>query len=483
MLMGYSIYLIVGYVLVIIAVCYRIIINSTTPSKTLAYLLLVTILPIIGVVFYLSVGLNYRKRKLYQKKIDIDDKTYPELLENIHSYSRKVLDAQKERLGYFYPLACLFINRHLLSDCNDVMLLENGEHKFPEVLQNLRAAKHHIHIEYYIYEDDEIGGQIADILMAKAKEGVQVRFIYDDFGSRSVRKKLVPMLKKAGVEAYPFFEVKLIYFANRMNYRNHRKIIVVDGEVGYVGGINVSDKYINTAKNKLYWRDTHLKVVGESVMNLQFTFLTDWNFCSGQNISYSTQYFLYNLVENKAHRQLVQIHASGPDSDYPGIMYSLIQILLLARNRVYITTPYFIPEKSFLDALKIARLSNVEVILLVPGISDSWIVNTTSQSYYAELLAIGIRIFRYQKGFVHAKTMVCDDFVSVVGTSNLDNRSFDLNFEVNAVVFDDHIAAKMVADFMNDLQNSTEIILEDWLQRPATTQFMEKLLQLFSPLM
>lgn len=456
---------------------------SETPSKSLAYLLLVIMFPVIGIFFYLSVGFNYRKRKLYRKKLEIDEHTYPELETKVFDYSQMVVSKRKEQLGHYFPLANLRSDKMLISANNKVELLINGEKKFPSVLEDLRNAKHHIHLEYYIYENDTIGNEIADILIKKTQEGVKVRFIYDDFGSQGIRRKFVRNLRNAGIETVPFYKINLIQFANRLNYRNHRKIIVIDGEIGYLGGINVSDKYINDKNTKLYWRDTHLKITGISVLNLQFIFLTDWNFCSKQNIGFTEDYFPLENRHKEFGNQLAQIIASGPDSDYQNTMYSLMQSIMLAKNELLITTPYFIPDKSFIDALKIAALSGVDVKLLVPGISDSYIVNATSQSYYEELLVAGVKIYRYQKGFVHAKTLVCDRKIATVGTVNLDIRSFDLNFELNAVVFDENLALQLTDQFFNDLEDAVHLRLDEWKNRPLLQKFIEKTLQLFSSLM
>lgn len=478
----WSEYLIVLYVLIVVAFSIRIITHTDTPSKGLAYLLLIISFPLIGIILYLSVGFNYRKRKLYQKKMEIDEASFPILERAITNYSQSILDRMKPQLGRFYPLAKLRFERSIISDNNTVELLINGENKFPDVLQTLRSAKHHIHIEYYIYEDDDIGNQIADILIAKAQAGVEVRFIYDDFGSRDIRKKLVKRMQEAGVETSPFYKINLIRIANRVNYRNHRKIIVVDGITGYVGGINVSDKYVNNGKHNLFWRDTHLKITGTSVLNLQFVFLTDWNFCSGKNISISVAYFPVNHNITFGNT-LVQVVSSGPDSDYQSTMYSLIQVIMAARQELLITTPYFIPDKSFLDAIKIAALSGVKVQLLVPGISDSLIVNTTSESYYSEVMRAGVEIYRYQKGFVHAKTLVCDRNIAVVGTVNLDNRSFDLNFEIHAVVFDETTAVALAQQFEADLKDAKLLTKQVWKNRPRYKKLAQKVLHLFSPLM
>lgn len=471
------------YFFIAVGICIQIISNTKSSSKALAYILLIISFPVIGIIFYLSVGLNYRKRKLYEKKIEIDEKTFPELQEKLLAYSKEVLSQIKPDLKHFFPLANFFSEKNLISDKNQLTLLVNGERKSPKLLESIQQATRFIHIEYYIYENDEIGNQIAELLIQKSNEGVKVRLIYDDFGSQSIRKNIVKRLIENGVEAVPFYKINLIKLANRLNYRNHRKIVVIDGLVGYVGGINVSDRYINNGKHELFWRDTHLKIEGLAVLNLQVIFLMDWNFCSNQNIGFSLEYFPLDHPWEQTGKTPVQIISSGPDSDYPNIMYSLIQGISLAKEELLITTPYFIPEKSFLDAIKIASLSGVKVKLLIPGISDSIFVNMTSNYFYQELLEAGVEIYKYSKGFVHAKTMVCDHLVSVIGTANLDNRSFDLNFEVNATVFDENLASQMRSQFLEDLKNSEKIDLLQWKKRPRIRKFLEKLAHLFSPLL
>lgn len=477
-------YIIALYSLFVFIVCINILMNSETPSKALGYLLLVISFPVGGVLIYMSVGLNYRKKELYRKKLKIDEKEYPKLEEEAIALSLETLSKNKDKIDNFYQLASFSKDKSLTSSNNNVTVMVNGEAKFPDVFESLRSAKHHIHIEYYIYENDTIGNELAQILIEKAKEGVEVRFIYDDFGSSGIRKNIAHQLREAGVEAYPFYKIKLIMLANRMNYRNHRKIIVVDGTIGYIGGINVSDKYINNDKDdKLYWRDTHLKIVGNSVFNLQTIFLADWNFCANQKIRYSSNYFPEKSEAEHYGNHLVQIVSSGPDSKYPKIKYTLIQAILSAEKEICITTPYFIPDKSFLEAINIAALSGIEVKLLVPTRSDSFIVNTTSQSNFQELLDVGVKIYSYDKGFVHAKTMVCDQKVAIIGTANFDNRSFDLNFEINAIVYDEQIATEISNLFEKDISFSTQILAEEWSKRPLFRKLMEKVLHLFSSLM
>lgn len=474
----------VCYAIVIVLVCLRIIHDTRSTAKTLAYLLAVVFLPFVGIMIYFSFGINYRKRKMYQSKQLLDTDLRKKLEERVTSYSENILKEDDPEIEGYHELATLLFKKNFspLTKNNSVKLLINGEEKFPDVLEVLRNAKKHIHIEYYIFNDDKIGQQIEKILIKKAEEGVKIRFIYDDFGSSSIRKKLVPRLKKAGIEAYPFYKIKFYALANRLNYRNHRKIIVVDGSIGFVGGINVSDKYINKEDNiDLYWRDTHLKIEGPAVSYLQYIFLCDWNACSEQNLLLKQQ--LYEPKSSLEENKLVQIAASGPDSDTPIILYSLLQAINLAEKEILITTPYFIPSESLRDALTIAAMSGVQVKLLVPYTSDSVFVNAAAKSYYSELLTAGVEIYLYSKGFIHAKTMVTDNKVAIIGSANMDNRSFELNFEVNAIVYDVGIAKQLSKVFYSDIKNSECIDIADWENRAWYIFLFEKITKLLSPML
>lgn len=475
------------YVIIVILVCVRVVYDTQNTTKTLAYLLAVTFLPFVGIIIYFSVGINYRKRKMYSKKIFNNAELKKAIQKQILETSQTVINTRPESVKNFKKLAGLILNQVLspISEGNDVTLLLNGENKFPSVLEALTNAKDHIHIEYYIFDAGEIGRKIIDLLIEKAQQGVTVRFIYDDFGSREIRKKQVPRLKAAGVAAFPFYKIKLIALANRLNYRNHRKIIVVDGVLGFVGGINVSDKYINDAqkKNDLFWRDTHLKIEGPAVKSLQYVFIGDWNYCSGEKLEPTKIFFPDDNEFHSESDKIVQIAASGPDSDTPLIQQTLLQAINLAKEEILITTPYFMPGDSILESLVIAAASGTKVKILVPGASDSKFVNYAARSFYGRLLNAGAKIYRYQKGFVHAKTMVVDKQLTMVGSANMDIRSFDLNFEVNAIVYDEEIAQELRQAFYEDLKEATVIDVETWNARSKFTQILEKLAGLFSPLM
>ncbi len=475
------------YIILIVLVCLRIVYDTRNNDKTLSYLLLVIFLPVIGTIFYFSLGINYRKRKIYTKKLIENKNLAKKLKAYIFQHSRNILEENKTEIKQNKELALMLLKESMspLTTGNEVKLLINGEEKFPEVLQVLHQAKNHIHIEYYIYEDDVIGNEIANVLIQKAGEGVAVRFIYDAFGSRSIRKNLVKRLKAAGVQAFPFYKIIFIALANRLNYRNHRKIIVVDGRTAFVGGINVSDRYINEAgtPNQLFWRDTHLRIDGHGVHYLQFIFLRDWNFCAKQNIHRGEEYFPRDIDLPESANKLVQIAASGPDSDTPTIMFSILQAINLATKEILVTTPYFIPGSSLIDALTIAALSGISVKLLIPGKSDSLLVNLAAHSNYDDLLQAGVEIYKYTKGFVHAKTMVTDRSIAIVGTANMDTRSFDLNFEVNAIVYDQEIASQLAGVFYEDLKNAEKIDIAVWNNRPWYRQLLEQTARLVSPLL
>ncbi|MCO5240796.1 MAG: cardiolipin synthase [Chitinophagaceae bacterium] len=473
------------YLIILVSVCLRIIYDTHSITKTLAYLLLAMFVPVIGILFYFSFGINYRKRKMYTKKLIADDNMSEKLKEEIYRYSKRIFDQSNADVQSSRELAVMLVkdSQSPLTSGNEVKLLVNGEQKFPEVLEAIRHARHHIHIEYYIYEDDEIGNTIADALIQKVKDGVEVRFIYDDFGSRSIRKKIAPRLKAVGVKTYPFYRIVFIALANRVNYRNHRKIIVIDGATAFVGGINVSDRYINSEERpgSLFWRDTHLRIDGPGVQYLQYLFLCDWNFCANDRLQPSALFFPPPSSLSFKSNKVVQIAASGPDSDIPTILFSLLQAINLATEEILITTPYFIPGESLLDALMVAALGGVSVKLLVPGVSDSVLVNTAARSYYGELLKAGVEIYLYHKGFVHAKTLVTDRKVAIVGTANMDYRSFDLNFEVNAIVYDNEIAGELADVFYKDIEDAEKIDAAAWEDRTTWKQLLEKTARLVSP--
>lgn len=472
------------YVILLLLVILRVLYDTRSSTKALAYILFIVFVPIFGVIFYFSFGINYRKRKLYTKKIIKDESLRKRIKDKMNMYSEAISNSglipEKRKTLIKY------ISRSSgspLTANNKVNLLINGEEKFPEVLKALENAQSNIHIEYYIYENDFTGNQIAEVLIKKAKKGIQVRFIYDDFGSHNLGKSFIQKLKDAGVKIAPFCKIEWYALANRINYRNHRKIIIIDGKTSFVGGINMSDKYRNDLKeeNHLFWRDTHVMIEGQASAYLQYLFVCDWNFCSTEEIQYETRYFPEYIQSNNLENDVVQIAASGPDSEQPVIFYSLLEAISSAKKKIYITSPYFIPGESLMDALIIAIQSELDVKIIIPGISDSKMVNAAASAYYTELLTYGAKIYKYNKGFVHAKTMVIDDDLAIIGSANMDYRSFDLNFEVNAMIYSKDVAQQLTDAFDYDLSVSEQIISKSWIARPRHIHLWEKIVRLLSP--
>jgi cardiolipin synthase len=476
------------YFSIALVVAIRIIYDTDSISKTLAYLLLVFFLPVLGIIFYFSFGINYRKRKMYSKKLEVNDNYNAILmkrLKGIHmNFEQQENAVLEQNRSFIKMLSRTAMDETPLLVDNKADILQNGEEFFPRLIEDLKRAKHHIHIEYYIYENDVLGHEIADVLVQKVSEGVEVRFIYDDFGSRSIRKNIAKDLRKKGVEAYAFNKIIWLALANRMNYRNHRKIVVIDGKIGYTGGINIADKYDNRnkASNAFFWRDTHIRIEGTGVYGLQYIFLADWNFCSKQSILFN-EYYFPKIEMEKGIQLPLQVISSGPDSDVPAILYSVLKAINSAKNEILITTPYYIPDESLQLAIKMAVLSGKKVKMILPGITDSIIVKLASESYFQELLESGVEIYLYKKGFIHAKTFVTDSGVSSIGTCNLDHRSFDLNFEVNVILYDFEFAEKMKQMFEQDCKDSIKLELARWKKRSKWQRLKNNIIRLLSPLL
>lgn len=464
--MPYGIFLVLFliYLGILAYTVYRILIDTHSSAKTLAYLLLIIILPLLGIIIYYSFGGDNRHGKSNEELAE----QYRIVSEDFKAFlddpTESLLLSQREVLGHFTELFRFLrsIGSEKLT-ANSFHLLKNGEEKFPEVLQTLEKATEYIHMEYYTWENDVRGNQVKEVLLQKAKEGVTVRVIYDDFGSRGIRKNIVRELADGGVRVYPIIKIKLNKLANRLNHRDHRKIIIVDGHTGFVGGINYSDRYDNSLGNALYWRDTHVKITGPGVMNLQRHFLVNWNFCQDEKLSLEDFDDAVDVPSGpSAMRGLSQILAGGPIFSQPTIMLGYSRLFTLAREKLYITNPYFIPNDTILDALKKAALSGVDVRLLLPKESDSALVGAAASFYFPSLLRAGVRVYLYAKGFIHAKTVVADERVSVIGTANMDIRSFDLNFEIMSIIYSKKLGAEMEAMFLQDLEDSEEISLESW---------------------
>lgn len=471
--------LIIGYYALVIWAVIKLLLENKNPLKTHSYLLALILIPVLGLLIYILFGQDYRRNKLFSRKAAIDEARINEYAEaQLKLASEHELIEDKEIRQRANMIKLLLSNNHsFLSKNNKITLLFNGEQKFPELIKCLKQAKDHIHVEYYIFDEDQIGNEIAEVLAGKAKEGVTVRFIYDDVGTSHIHKSYKKLFDRAGVEYYPFMPV-YIPKLSRANYRDHRKIVVIDGKVGFVGGMNVADRYINK-NGKITWRDTHLKIEGDAVNSLQIIFMLNWYFVSKKRLQFSENYFPVHQAGN----QCVQIAASGPDSDWASIMQAFFVAISNAKSQVLITTPYFIPNEPILTALSTAALGGVDVQIIFPYKGDNKIVQAASMSYMKEVLEAGVKVHLYTGGFNHSKTMVVDGMISSVGTANMDFRSFDQNFEVNAFIYNRSIANQLIERFNEDKKQCLPLLLSRWQQRPIRRRLAESSSRLLAPLL
>lgn len=454
-----------------------IFIERKDPTTTWAWLLIMIILPGLGFILYLLLGQNLSRERLFKEKKKIDKQKRLEISKEWTKEKGKELGSDR-----FINLRKMnFTNsgaRYTTS--NDVELFFDGEDKFRQLIDDLRNAKKFIHIEYYIFRRDELGRKILNILEDKVKEGVEVRFLVDSMGSYTITKRSLREFTNNGGKFEIFFPGILPHINTRINYRNHRKIVIIDGEYGYTGGFNVGDEYVNRDKKIGFWRDTHIRIRGEAVNDLSDRFLLDWCYASGEKIEDFSKYYFNS--ERKGNTG-IQIVTSGPDHTEEYIRNAYIKIINDAKENVYIETPYFVPDAPMLEAIKLSALSGVDVRIIIPGKPDHIFMKWAASAYMGELLDAGVKFYLYLNGFVHAKTIVADEQISSVGTANMDIRSFQLNFEVNAFIFNRNIAKKIEKQFFEDMDNSKLVTLELYKKRSRRLRIREAIIKLISPIL
>lgn len=458
-----------------------IILENRNPSRSIAWLLVLLVFPVLGFILYIFIGRNMRKKRKVKRHLqDSDAVELNSVIENQLKILREPEHKVHQNITSHKRLVNLVLNNSSapFTINNRSRVLTNGEETFAAILDSISRAQKHIHLEYYIVKPDNIGRKIQQLLIEKARQGVEVRLLYDAVGGRKLKAEYLQPLKSAGVEIAVYLPVKFPFFRSRINYRNHRKIIVIDGTVGFVGGLNIGDEYLGHGKLG-FWRDTHIKLEGESVYSLQRIFLHDWHFATREKIM-SPKYFPEMPAFGS---QPIQITASGPDSEWASILQSHFTAIVSARERVYIASPYFVPDESILMALKTAALSGVDVRLILPNKPDHYSVFWASMSYIQEVIEAGVNVYLYQKGFMHAKVLLVDGVVASVGTTNMDLRSFNLNFEVNALIYDKDVVKRLEDDFSRDIKDSKLIIYEEWINRGFWTRFKESSARLLSPML
>ncbi|GKX68087.1 cardiolipin synthase [Inconstantimicrobium mannanitabidum] len=456
-----------------------VILERQQPAKTIAWLLILLTLPPIGLILYIFLGRNWKISRL-------KDSSNTEAINTlVDSVIQNFPDKQ-----YTPLIALLANNSHSpIFVNNEITIFKDGIEKFAVLKKELLKAKHHIHLEYYIFRDDSLGNEIKDILIKKSLEGVKVRFIIDKVGSSKLKRRTINELKNAGIELiiYTYILAPLVKWINtQINYRDHRKLVVIDGRIGFIGGINIGDEYIG--KSKLgYWRDTHIMVKGDFVLGLQDAFFNDFKNIQKANTGlnfYEKDYLSYFPPSITAEKNYMQLVKSGPNSEFPSIMHGMIKMISMATKYVYISTPYFIPSESIMDALVLASLSGVEIKIIFPEKADHFLVNRASRSYLAELLRCGAKVYFYDsKNFIHSKTLTVDGMLATLGTANMDRRSFELNYELNAVIYDKKTTQKLDMLFIEDLKKCREFTLKEYENQNFFKKFIDSFARIFSALL
>lgn len=454
-----------------------IFIERREPTTTWAWLLIILLFPAFGFIIYLIFGQNLSRQKIFREKTVDDEKKTKEFIRQFKEEKKSNRIAKEHE-----ALVRMNYNNSgsIYTTGNQVKTYTNGEDKFRDLFEDIKNAKSFIHIEYYIFRLDDLGLKILDALRLKVLEGVEVRLLVDGMGSKYIRSKEIKFINSLGIKFAIFFPGILPYVNVRINYRNHRKIVVVDGHIGYVGGFNVGNEYVNNGKRFKFWRDTHIRIKGEAVNELNKRFILDWDYASTEKIENFEKYFPkqddYDSVG-------IQIVSSGPDHEEEYIKNAYMKIINNAKKSVYIQTPYLVPDEPMLDALRIAALSGLDVRLIVPGKPDHFFMEWILSANIGELINVGVKIYRYQKGFIHSKTIVSDGEVCSIGTSNLDIRSFKLNFEVNAFIYDDRISKQQEKIFFKDQEDSKLVTQKEYDNRSRWLKIKEAIIRLISPIL
>ncbi len=469
----YYIVLLAAYCGTIVSLIAVVLSENRNPVKSLAWITVLLMVPVFGVILYIFFGRSLKNMRMITRR----NRRKLRKRESFRGVDTNKLPFSKSSIQQIKMANTL--NSSIYYPGNRVEIFTNGSDKFSNLIHDLENAHSYIHLEYYIFTDDTIGANVADILIRKAAEGVKVRVIYDHIGSLNTKNRFFKRMKDAGIEIYPFFRVTFPVFATRINWRNHRKIAIIDGEIGYIGGMNIADRYISGVSYGI-WRDTHVKISGPAVGGLQYAFAVDWSFM-GQG-----------LLEEKAESRIIhrpnfssgiQLMTSGPTNQWSNIAMVLMKAIANAKRCVFIQTPYFLPTESILRNLQAVALSKVDVRLMIPARSDSTLLTYSTFSYIKECLAAGIKVYLYEAGMLHAKTIVVDDEFVSVGSTNIDFRSFEHNFESNVFIYSRDVNRQMRDIFLNDINDCVRLNAADWNKRPRSQKIKESMYRLLSPIL
>lgn len=485
-----SLVLYIANIVLVVITCLFLFLNKQDPVKTISWMLVLILLPYVGIIFYLFLGRNFRKEKMFSRKGAADQK----IRENI---CKEMIQSVEENQDFIpedlYPYRKLIVQNlrassSILTTNSEVEIYFTGEAALDAMKEAISKAKSSIHLQTFIIEDDKTGAEFKDLLIKKARQGIEVRLMFDGFGGRKIPKAFLKEMRDASVEVLNFSPFRWILPKLIINYRNHRKILVVDGSIGFLGGVNIADRYYDGGVFP-EWRDTHVKLVGESVYSLQSSFILDRFFIINKNLRSREKYYPdFNIqsikeiedIPNYYHSQII---SSGPDSDWSGIAQCFFTAITEAKNHIYIITPYFIPTESILSAVKITALSDVEVSLMIPEKSDNWLSNWATRSYITELLNAGVKIYLFKKGFNHSKVLSIDGKFCIIGSANMDIRSLEHHFEVTSILYNEGCAKKIEDQFHRDLDRCTLITKGRWKKRKKRYRIYESIARLLSPLL
>lgn len=466
-------FLVLGYGIVAISCVVVILSENRNPIRSLAWIIALLFLPIVGVVFYLFFGRSLKGQHMISRH------NKRRLLHHFKNRSADMsglhlTDGERQLVKLAFSLT-----RTPLTVNNEIKIFTIGSEKFKALIEDLEHAEKYIYMQYYIFMDDETGKIIADILIRKASEGVIVKVLYDHVGSFSTSGKFFKKMKDAGVDIHPFFRVTFPQLANRINWRNHRKIVIIDNTIGYIGGMNIADRYVRGMSDGSAWRDTHFRIRGDVVESLIYSFAVDWYFLKIPGEHLHLERPAHGLHNNCA----MQLVTSGPVAPWHNLSLCFLKAISTAKKSIFVQTPYFLPTDPLLNALEAAALAKVDVRVMLPARSDSRLLQLASYSYVTRCLKAGIKVYLYTPGMLHAKAMTIDDTFATAGSTNFDFRSFENNFECNLLIYDHQVNARLREIFFEDLKACRKLKYSEWKSRPVPQRIVESFVRLFAPIL
>lgn len=468
-----NIAILIAYAITIISCVAVVLKENRNPIRSLAWVIALIFLPVIGLVFYLFFGRSLRGEHMISKM------NKRKILSNMTPTHVNITNLDLTQASKNLIKLGRSLNSSFYTENNEIEIFTNGADKFRSLKKDLIRARKSIYLQYYIFSDDKIGTEISDILIGKAREGVEVKVIYDHVGSFSAKSKFFRRMQENGIDVHPFFRVNFPQLANRINWRNHRKLVVIDRETGYIGGMNIADRYVYGGNNGGPWRDTHFRLRGDIVEALTYSFVVDWNF---KNNPEAMEYppFGKTLLHNSIGMQLI---SSGPTDSWDSLALCFHKAISGATRSIYIQTPYFLPTDALQHALEAAALSKIDVRIMIPGQNDSHMLQYASYSYITQCLKAGIKVYKYNPGMLHAKSIIIDEDIVIAGSTNFDYRSFENNFECSLIVYDKAFNRQMRDIFFEDIKNCTKLSFPKWRKRPLSQRMLESILRLVSPIL